>query len=33
MTVLELGLIAVAFGAVYMIFLAWYACKGGKNEI
>ena len=32
MTVLELGLIAVAIGAVYAILLAWYICHEAKPK-
>lgn len=32
MTVLDLGLIAVAIGTVYAILLAWYICHEDKTK-
>jgi hypothetical protein len=31
MTVLDMGLIVVAIGAVYAILLAWYICREDKK--
>jgi O-antigen/teichoic acid export membrane protein len=32
MTVIEMGLIALAIGAVYALCLAWYICREDKTK-